>query len=461
MPKLDFAFLRRVHVVTDCVLVSASWLGAYWLRYALSGPLRYPINPFDTYLAALPLIVLPWIFTCWMFGIYRTARMKTLVDELQILFRGVALGLLVVSAIGFFFREFYFGRFVVVASAGFNLLLQGGSRIFFHRVERRMRLSGDHDVPALIVGTGIAAIRLLQKIQDHPEVGYRVVGFLDERGDFPDKDLANHPLLGTLDDLHGVALEFGVEEVFVAAPSLGHTRMLSLVLACEDLGITFRVVTNLFEVLTAGTPLDLVDDLPLVQLGRQQVHALYEPLKRVFDLVGVLTLLAPAALLMLWCAWRIRRTSPGPALFTQRRVGRDGRLFEMYKFRTMVADAEPYAVAPRDPADARITPYGAWLRATSMDELPQLLNVLKGEMSLVGPRPEMPFIVDSYDEWQRRRLEVKPGITGLWQILGRKDLPMHDNLQYDFYYIRNRSLAFDASILIRTSWAVVSRRGAF
>ena len=147
MPKLDFAFLRRVHVVTDCALVSVSWLGAYWVRYALSGPLRYPINPFDTYLAALPLIVLPWIFTCWMFGIYRTARMKTLVDELQILFRGVALGLLVVSAIGFFFREFHFGRFVVVASAGFSLLLQGGSRIFFHRVERRMRLSGDHDVP--------------------------------------------------------------------------------------------------------------------------------------------------------------------------------------------------------------------------------------------------------------------------------------------------------------------------
>jgi exopolysaccharide biosynthesis polyprenyl glycosylphosphotransferase len=461
MPKLDLAFLRRVHVVTDCALVSVSWLGAYWVRYALSGPLRYPINPFDTYLAALPLIVLPWIFTCWMFGIYRTARMKTLVDELQTLLRGVALGLLVVSAIGFFFRELYFGRFVVVASAGFSLLLQGGSRVFFHRVERRMRLSGDCDVPAMIVGTGIAAIRLLQKIQDHPEIGYRVVGFLDERGDFPDKDLANHPVLGTLDDLHGVALEFGVEEVFVAAPSLGHTRMLSLVLACEDLRITFRVVTNLFEVLTAGTPLDLVDDLPLVQLGRQQVHALYEPLKRAFDLVGVLTLLAPAALLMLWCAWRIRRTSPGPALFRQQRVGRDGRIFEMYKFRTMHADAEPYAVAPRDRADARLTPYGSWLRATSIDELPQLLNVLKGEMSLVGPRPEMPFIVDTYDEWQRRRLEVKPGITGLWQILGRKDLPMHENLQYDFYYIRNRSLALDASILIRTAWAVFSRRGAF
>jgi len=461
MPKLDIPFLRRVHVVTDCALVSLSWLGAYWVRYALSGPLGYPINSFHNYLAALPLIVPPWIFTCWVFGIYRTVRMKTLVDELQLLFRGVALGLLVVSAIGFFFRELYFGRFVVVASAGFSLMLQGGSRIFFHRFERRMRVSGDHDVPALIVGTGIAAIRLLQKIQDHPEIGYRVVGFLDEHGDFPEKDLANHPLLGTLDDLRRVALEFGVEEVFVAAPSLGHTRMLSLVLACEDMGITFRVVTNLFEVLTAGSPLDLVDDLPLVQLGRPRVHTLYEPLKRAFDLVAASTLLVLTAPLLLWCAWRIRRTSPGPALFKQQRVGRHGRVFEMYKFRTMVADAEPYEVAPRDRADARVTRYGSWLRATSIDELPQLLNVLKGEMSLVGPRPEMPFIVDTYDAWQRRRLEVKPGITGLWQILGRKDLPMHDNLQYDFYYMRNRSLALDASILIRTAGAVLSRRGAF
>ena len=127
----------------------------------------------------------------------------------------------------------------------------------------------------------------------------------------------------------------------------------------------------------------------------------------------------------------------------------------------MWRDVEPSAVAPLEREDGRVTKYGRWLRATSIDELPQLWNVLRGEMSLVGPRPEMPFIVAEYDEWQRRRLSVKPGITGLWQILGRKDLPMHDNLQYDFYYIRNRSLGLDLSILVRTVGAVLSRRGAF
>jgi exopolysaccharide biosynthesis polyprenyl glycosylphosphotransferase len=237
--------------------------------------------------------------------------------------------------------------------------------------------------------------------------------------------------------------------------------MLSIVLDCEDLGMTFRVVTNLFEVLTAGTPIDLVDDLPLVHLGHQRAHPFHEPIKRVVDVVGAsigLMLLGPA---MLWCARRIVRESPGPAIFQQERVGRGGKIFQIQKFRTMYADVERYAVAPKDGSDSRITPFGRFLRITSLDELPQLFNVLKGEMSLVGPRPEMPFIVEAYDEWQRRRLSVKPGITGLWQILGRKDLPMHENLQYDFYYIRNRSLGQDLAIMARTIGAVFSRRGAF
>jgi exopolysaccharide biosynthesis polyprenyl glycosylphosphotransferase len=237
--------------------------------------------------------------------------------------------------------------------------------------------------------------------------------------------------------------------------------MLELVLACEDLGVTFRVVTNLFEVLTAGASLDLVDDLPLVQLGRERTHVLYEPLKRAFDVAGALLALALAAPLVAWCALRIRLDSPGPALFRQTRVGLAGRPFRMWKLRTMRADVGRYEPAPRAAGDPRITRYGRWLRATSLDELPQLWNVLRGEMSLVGPRPEMPFVVEGYDEWQRRRLTVKPGITGLWQILGRKDLPMHENLQYDFYYIRNRSLALDLSILIRTVGAVLARKGAF
>jgi exopolysaccharide biosynthesis polyprenyl glycosylphosphotransferase len=461
MTKIDLRALRRLHVSTDCILVSIGWLGAFWLRFALNDVLNSTINPFDVYLRALPLIVGPWMITCWVFGIYRSSRVTTLVEEFQTLFRGAALGLLVVASISFFFRELYFGRFVVLACAGFNLALQGVSRIVFHRIEDRLRRTGDHDIPVLIAGTGVSAIRLLQKLQDHPEIGYQVVGFVDDSDDPEPKDVANRPVLGHIDDVREIAISQGVKEVFVAMPSLSHTRMLSIVLDCEDLGMTFRVVTNLFEVLTAGTPIDLVDDLPLVQLGRQRVHPLHEPVKRIVDLAGALVGLILFGPLMLWCAHKIRRESAGPAIFRQDRVGRDGKTFEIYKFRTMYENVEHYEVAPHDGSDPRITPFGRWLRGTSIDELPQLYNVLKGEMSLVGPRPEMPFIVETYDEWQRRRLSVKPGITGLWQILGRKDLPMHENLQYDFYYIRNRSLSQDLSIILRTVGAVLSRRGAF
>ena len=457
---MKLSTLRALHVATDAALVSLGWLAAWGVRSAMSEPIGRAINPLDWYLRALPLVVVPWIATCWWFGIYHSRRTQTAVDELSKLLRGATLGLLVLAAVGFFFKELAFGRTVVLASAGMNLAFQAGSRMFFHRLERQMRRSGSSDLRVLIVGTGVPAIRLLQKLQDHPEDGYRVVGLLTDAPELPDKDVAGQPVLGHVDDLREVAIRHGAEEIFVALPSLGHTRMLSLVLACEDLGITFRVVTNLFEVLTAGTQLDLVDDMPLVRLGLERVHPLYEPCKRVFDLVCASAGLLLAAPLLAWAVLQLRRTGESP-WFVHERVGRHGRPFRMIKLRTLRSEVGAYEEAPRGPGDPRITPYGRWLRATSIDELPQLWNVLRGEMSIVGPRPEMPFVVEHYDEWQRRRLDVKPGITGLWQILGRKDLPMHENLQYDFYYIRNRSLALDASILLRTAGAVWSRRGAF
>ncbi len=457
----DAAALRRLHVYADCLLVAAAWLGAYATRRLLDPLLGYPINEAEVYLAAVPLIVAPWIASCWGFGLYQPTRMKSGVDQIQELLRGALLGLLVISTIGYFFRELAFGRMVVLLAAGYSLLFQGASRFAFFRWEARLRASGRLDVPTLILGAGTVGIRVLQKLQDHPETGYRVVGFLDDDPELAEAKVGGCPVLGTLADLRARVLAHGVREVVVATPGMGHTSMLSRVLECEDLDVTFHVVTNLFEVLTAGTPVDLVDDLPLVRLGGRRPSPAYAVAKRAFDLFGAALgslLLAPC---LGWCALRIKLDSPGPVLFRQARVGRGGRHFTLYKLRSMRSDSEPYAVAPRAGDDVRVTAYGAWLRRTSIDELPQLWNVLRGEMSLVGPRPEMPFIVESYDEWQRRRLTVKPGITGLWQILGRKDLPMHENLQYDFYYIRNRSFGLDLSILMRTVAAVLSRRGAY
>jgi exopolysaccharide biosynthesis polyprenyl glycosylphosphotransferase len=458
--SLDPAALRRFHVYADSVLVGAAWLGAWAVRDALA-PLLGPINSFENYLHSLPLIVPAWLGSCWLFGIYRSARGTSLVDQIRSLLRGVLIGLLVVSTIGFFSKEWDFGRTVVLLSAAFSLALQGVSRSSFRLLERRLLRTGVFDVRTVILGAGTTGARLLQRIQDHPETGTHVLGFLDDDPALLEGRVANRRVLGGLGDLRRVVCEQRVEEVVFAIPSLEHGRMLSLVLDCEDLDVTFRMVTGLFEVLTTSSSVDLIDDLPLVRLGGRGPRRGYAIAKRSFDLVGAALALVLSAPLWAWVALRIRLEGPGPVIFRQRRVGRNGAPFTMYKFRTMRPDVEPYAVAPKAADDPRITPCGAWLRRTSLDELPQLVNALKGEMSLVGPRPEMPFIVDSYEEWQRRRLTVKPGITGLWQILGRKDLPMHENLQYDFYYIHNRSFLYDLSILIRTALAVGSCRGAF
>lgn len=187
----------------------------------------------------------------------------------------------------------------------------------------------------------------------------------------------------------------------------------------------------------------------------------YQSVKRAFDVVSsgiALLLLSP---LFPYLAWKIRRDSPGPAFFTQERVGKDGRIFLLYKFRTMYIGAPKYANSPRTDVDPRITPFGRTMRRYSLDELPQLLNILKGDMSVVGPRPEMPFIVAKYAPWQKARLRTEQGLTGLWQVLGRKDLPLEENLEYDIYYVFNQSFFLDCAIVLKTIPHLILPKGAY
>jgi len=450
--------LRRLHLGTDVVLVTIAWVAAYWTRRALNPLLGIQINPFTDYARSIPLIVLPWLFCSWLFGLYRPRR-NTTVEAIQDSLKAATLGFLVVSSVGFFFKEYDFGRIVVALCGGFSLVLQGLSRAGFDRLAQRTRRLGG-GIPVLVLGAGTTGIRLIQKLQDDPS-GYRVVGFLDD-GQATDAEVAGVPVLGPLEQLRQAIQQHQVEQVIVAIPRLDPSRLLSLVVDCEDLGVDYLMVTDVFHALTAQGQPDLVGDMPLVPLrGTRRASIFYEPAKRLLDLLGALLLLALTLPLWLYWALRIRADSRGPVFFSQKRVGRAGKVFSIYKFRTMQADAGPYDQAPRQPDDRRITRYGAWLRRTSIDELPNLLNVVLGQMSLVGPRPEMPFIVEGYEAWQQRRLLVRPGITGLWQILGRKDLPMHENLQYDLFYIHNRSMLLDLSILVRTVASVARRRGAY
>jgi lipopolysaccharide/colanic/teichoic acid biosynthesis glycosyltransferase len=193
-----------------------------------------------------------------------------------------------------------------------------------------------------------------------------------------------------------------------------------------------------------------LDGVMLAHLSKARTGFIYGPAKRLLDVAGAAVCLALLAPVLCIITALVRFTSPGPVLFRQNRVGKDGRLFPMYKFRTMFRDAPHYAYSPKRGDDPHITPVGRILRKTSLDELPQILNVLLGDMSLVGPLPEMPFIVEQYTPLQRQRLSVKPGITGLWQLSADRAFLIHENIEYDLYYVRNRSLFIDVAILLHT-----------
>ena len=267
-------------------------------------------------------------------------------------------------------------------------------------------------------------------------------------------------VLGTWNELADIVARNPVDEIIIAQRSLEHEQFTRIMADCERIGIPVSFVPNVFGLYHHCFNFYDIDGVPLARLRRIRISAAQLLTKRVFDLVFsglLLVLCAPFFALM---AILIRIDSSGPAVFRQLRVGRGGKPFELYKFRTMWTGAAHYQESPNSSADPRITRLGRWLRRTSLDELPQLWNVLKGEMSLVGPRPEMPFIVDTYSTLARQRLRVKPGITGLWQISADRALPIHENLEYDLYYIENRTFLLDCVILLYTLIFAIRGKGA-
>ncbi len=450
-----------VVVLTDAVSISIAWFSAYWLRWALTPLFGYAINPFYIYAESYPMVVVLWVIASSVFGSYRPGKLKRTLDEVQALLRGVLLAALVVMSVSFLFKEYDFARSVVLVFIGLTFLLVGLSRLIVLSVQHSLTRLGYGHVRCLIIGAGTTGIRALQRIADHPEKGYTVVGFLDDSPEKSALTISKIPVLDRTDNIRDVVQRSAVDEVFIAIPSLAHNRIMDLVMKCEGLPVGFRIASDVFGVLAHNADIEFIEDFPVFDLKEEKENVTYVVAKRLMDIViaGLLTLLS----LPLWIVIPavIKLDSKGEVFFIHERIGLNGMPFRIYKFRTMYSSTDPYAYSPDGSGDRRITRVGRFLRQTSMDELPNLLNVLKGDMSIVGPRPEMPFIVEQYREWQKKRLTVKPGITGLWQILGRKDIPLHDNLEYDFYYIKNRSLLLDVIILLRTIPAILSRRGAY
>jgi exopolysaccharide biosynthesis polyprenyl glycosylphosphotransferase len=334
---------------------------------------------------------------------------------------------------------------------------RAAARIGLHRVDGlRQR--------ALILGSGTVAKQLVDRLQRHAELGLDPVGFIDDDVQHPGE--LGIPRLGTLDSLADLITFGRVDRVMIAFSRASHEELLHCVRICRDRGVTVDIVPRLFEFLDGARSIELVGGMPLLSIQQPSLTAMSRGCKRALDVVGasiVLTLLAP---LLAVVAVAIKLNSKGPVLFTQQRAGRGGRFFKLYKFRSMKTDAtvlvrDDGAIVKR-PDDDRITRVGRFIRRFSIDEAPQLINILKGDMSLVGPRP---LVLAEHaalsQDWQTRRADLRPGLTGPWQISGRSHIPFQEMIKFDYQYVAGWSLARDLEILLATLPAVVSGRGAY
>ena len=405
-------------------------------------------------------------------------------------FKAVSVGSLLITGWaflfrgGFAFRDFSYSRGVFFIDFGLALALFLFTHLGLRFAQARIRGRGINLIPTLIVGTNAEAVQTIDELKDRRDLGYRVIGVVRTDSSGPDHSDLDASVIGTFDDLAPLIRDLEIQEVIITDNTISSERLFDAMMQVgRKQRVEFRFAPTLFDLLPQKTSVEQIGVLPMVRLFREPLSDLQRFLKRTSDIIIsslAVIILSPVLLVI---SLLVKRGSHGPVLFKQERVGMDGRIFLCYKFRTMDADADDTAhreayqknirghaeanagdtdrpVFGKVKDDARVTRTGRWLRRSSLDELPQLFNVLKGDMSVVGPRPPIPYEVEGYELWHRKRLDMKPGITGLWQVSGRNRLTFDEMVRTDLYYIENWSLWLDLKIILLTLPAVWRGDGA-
>ena len=455
-------------LIGDAVIVGASVLTAYWY-YVNLDPLRRAAGaalPLGPYVAAIPVAIAIYLFSLAINHQYQSWRGRTLMDLVLGLYSGVGLAaVLILAAIAFVNLGVDYSRLTITYAVLLSAVLMTVERYFLRQYETRLRRQGIGTEKVLLVGTGPGSEMLLRRMAMFPQYGFQVRGVLDDNLG-PGSQFAGVPVVGRVDDLPSKARELAVEQVFIAMGDHDRGRVAHLIKQCEDQQLDFKVIPDLLDIMSTRTEVNSLDGLPLVGVRRSRLTGVNSVIKRTIDIVVSAIALVVLAGPMLIVALLIKITSPkGPILFTQERIGMGRRPFVVYKFRTMIPDAEAAGPKVALPGDPRATPFGRFMRKVSIDELPQLWNVLKGDMSLVGPRPQPTYFDEQYSADVPRYLErqvVRPGLTGWAEVNDlRGAAPIVDRTVYDVYYVENWSLVLDIKIIMLTALRLFFQRHAY
>lgn len=471
-------------IVVDGVLLVVSFVIAYWLRYELELgrnviPESFrPLSAFTGYMLAFAGITL---VTFNMRGLYALPRGASWFEHMRIIGSAALIGVAALTLGALLLNPVLPSRMLFVLLWVTTLALFAAERFAYRALRTSLWRRGINIRQAVVVGSGLAGQRIMKDIVERPELGYKLIGYVSDATNSPRSPewripvkLRNGELrrLGSLQDVSRVIEQQGPHEVIVALPATHHTQILSVMDSCRQNGVEFKLVPDLFEMRFNEVSIDALNGVPLIGVKDVALRGFNFFIKRVIDVVLATLALLLASIPMLIIAALVKFTSPGPVLFRQPRVGKDRKIFVCYKFRTMYEDAEERKAELRHlneadgpmfkiKNDPRRTPFGTILRKTSLDELPQFFNIIRGEMSWVGPRPATIDETEQYQEWHLKRLEVLPGLTGLWQVSGRSDLPFDEMVKLDLYYAENWSLVFDLAIILKTIPVVLRSKGAY
>ena len=470
MVRRHNALLVAFYILSDAVFASGAFLIAFFIRFQ-SGllPVTKGYPPLEQYVDMLPFVAALTPFAFQLQGLYRLRRGRSRTDEFFSLFMGTVMAI-VLTAASLLYVQTYFASADVKARGALevsqpvwaiflvlNIALAYASREAVREVLERRWRAGIGLRRILIAGSGELGRMVAERVLQHRELGYQVVGFVDDT-DNTTTGLSPLPLLGTLSDIGAIAQREQIDHLYVALPAEEHVKLLGLIEVTSRECIDVKVVPDLLQFIALRARLEDLDGLPVININDVPLQGVHAWVKRGLDLtistVGLVILGIPLAILAALVRW----SSPGPVFYRQERMGLDGKAFTVYKFRSMRIDAEE-STGPiwADSDDPRATRIGRWLRRFDLDELPQLWNVLRGDMSLVGPRPERPFFVEQFKyslPQYMLRHKVKAGITGWAQVNGwRGNTSLEKRLEYDLYYIENWSVTLDLKII----WLTVVR----